>query len=46
MLGHLGGLLTIMIRSWMSGSVDSGRAPERRRRDAVIDGIGELLDSL
>jgi hypothetical protein len=44
-LSHLGGLLNILVHSWMGGSVDSGGS-ERRRPDAVIDGIGELLDSL
>jgi HAD superfamily hydrolase (TIGR01450 family) len=45
-LGHLGGSRTILVRSGISGAVDLSRVPERRRPDAVIDGVAELLDCL
>jgi NagD protein len=45
-LGRLGGSRTILVRSGISGSVDLSRVPERRRPDAAIDGVAELLDWL
>lgn len=42
-LGHLGGSLTILVRSGMSGSVDIEGVPERHRPHAVIDGVEEVL---
>jgi ribonucleotide monophosphatase NagD (HAD superfamily) len=42
-LGRLGGSRTILVRSGISGSVDLSRVPERRRPDAVVDGVEEML---
>jgi HAD superfamily hydrolase (TIGR01450 family) len=45
-LGHIGGSRTVLVRSGISGDVELGRVPERRRPDAVIDGVADLLGSL
>jgi 5'-nucleotidase len=42
-LGRLGGSRTILVRSGISGQIDLERVPERRRPDAVIDRVGDLL---
>jgi HAD superfamily hydrolase (TIGR01450 family) len=42
-LGHLGGSRTILVRSGMSGSLDLDGVPDRKRPDAVIDGVEEML---
>ena len=45
-LGPLGGARTVLVRSGISGRIDLDRVPERRRPDAVVDGVAELLDWL
>jgi HAD superfamily hydrolase (TIGR01450 family) len=45
-LGRLGGARTILVRSGISGPIDLDRVPERRRPDAVVEGVTELLDRL
>jgi HAD superfamily hydrolase (TIGR01450 family) len=45
-LGHIGGSRTVLVRSGISGDVELDRVPERRRPDAVIDGVADLLGSL
>jgi HAD-hyrolase-like len=45
-LGRLGGARTILVRTGISGQVELDRLPERRRPDAAIDGVAELLGSL
>jgi NagD protein len=45
-LGRLGGSHTILVRTGISASVDVERLPERRRPDAVVGGVGDLLDRL
>ena len=45
-LGRLGGSRTILVRSGISASVDIEGVPERRRPDAVVDGVADLLDRL
>jgi 5'-nucleotidase len=45
-LGRLGGAHTILVASGISGRPELGRLPERRRPDAVIGGVAELLDWL
>jgi HAD superfamily hydrolase (TIGR01450 family) len=45
-LGHLGGSRTILVRSGISGQIDLDRVPERRRPDAAIDQVAELLEWL
>jgi NagD protein len=42
-LGHLGGSRTVLVRSGMSGTIDLDGVPERKRPDAVVDGVHELL---
>lgn len=45
-LGRMGGSRTVLVRSGISGHIDLMRVPERRRPDAVVDGIADLLDWL
>jgi HAD superfamily hydrolase (TIGR01450 family) len=45
-LGRLGGSRTVLVRSGISGALDLDRVPERRRPDAVIDGVANLLEAL
>ena len=45
-LGRLGGSRTILVRSGISASIDIEHVPERRRPDAVVDGVADLLDRL
>jgi 5'-nucleotidase len=45
-LGRLGGSRTILVRSGISGQVDLERVPARRRPDAVVDGVADLLAAL
>ena len=45
-LGRMGGARTILVRSGISGPVDLDRVPERRRPDAVVEGVANLLDRL
>jgi NagD protein len=42
-LGRLGGSRTILVRSGISGHIELERLPPRRRPDAAIDGVGDLL---
>ena len=42
-LGKLGGSRTILVRSGISGATDMNGVPERRRPDAVVDGVEEIL---
>ena len=45
-LGRLGGSRTVLVRSGISGAIDLDGVPERRRPDAVIDGVADLLEAL
>jgi HAD superfamily hydrolase (TIGR01450 family) len=45
-LGKLGGAQTVLVRSGISGQVALDAVPERRRPDAVIDGVADLLPLL
>jgi HAD superfamily hydrolase (TIGR01450 family) len=45
-LGRMGGSKTVLVRSGISGTIDLDAVPERRRPDAVIDGVADLLDRL
>ena len=45
-LGRIGGSHTILVRSGTSGEIDLDGLPARRRPDAVIDGVADLLDRL
>jgi NagD protein len=42
-LGRLGGSRTILVRSGISAAVDTAGVPERRRPDAVVEGIADVL---
>jgi HAD superfamily hydrolase (TIGR01450 family) len=42
-LGRMGGSRTVLVRSGISGQIDLERVPERRRPDAVIEGVADLL---
>jgi NagD protein len=42
-LGKLGGSRTILVRSGISGAVDLTGVPQRRRPDAVVDGVADVL---
>jgi NagD protein len=42
-LGRLGGSRTILVRSGISGQVELERLPPRRRPDAAINGVEDLL---
>jgi len=45
-LGRIGGSRTILVRTGMSGTVALDRLPERKRPDAAVDAVAELLDWL
>ena len=45
-LGRLGGARTILVASGISGRPVLDAIPERRRPDAVVGGVAELLDWL
>jgi ribonucleotide monophosphatase NagD (HAD superfamily) len=45
-LGRLGGSCTVLVRSGTDSSIDLDRVPERRRPDASVDSVAELLDLL
>ena len=42
-LGRLGGARTVLVRSGISGAIDSATLPDSRRPDAVIDAVADLL---
>jgi HAD superfamily hydrolase (TIGR01450 family) len=42
-LGHIGGSLTVLVRSGISDQAQLDRVPMRRRPHAIIDGVGDLL---
>ncbi len=45
-LGRLGGARTVLVATGISGRLTPGDIPERRRPDAVVGGVAELLDWL
>ncbi len=45
-LGRLGGSRTVVVRSGISGSIPVERLSSRRRPDAIVDGVADLLDRL
>lgn len=45
-LGHLGGSTTVLVRSGISGDVDLGRIPVRRRPHLVVDTVADLVERL
>jgi HAD superfamily hydrolase (TIGR01450 family) len=45
-LGRLGGSRTVLVRSGISRGVDLETVPEKRRPDAAVDGVADLLKLL
>ena len=45
-LGRMGGAQTVLVRSGISGELDLATVPPKRRPDAAIDGVADLLDLL
>ena len=45
-LGHLGGSVTVLVRSGISGALDLSRVPERRRPHVTLETVADLLDRL
>ena len=45
-LGHLGGSVTVLVRSGISAALDVSRLPERRRPHVTLDTVADLLDRL
>jgi 5'-nucleotidase len=45
-LGKLGGSQTVLVRSGISGQIDLDAVPPKRRPDAAIDGVADLLSLL
>ena len=45
-LGNLGGSYTVLVRTGISGAIELDRVPERRRPDAVLDGVADLAEWL
>jgi HAD superfamily hydrolase (TIGR01450 family) len=45
-LGRMGGSRTVLVSTGISGRLELEKIPLRRRPDAVIDGVGDLLDRL
>jgi HAD superfamily hydrolase (TIGR01450 family) len=45
-LGKLGGSKTVLVRSGISGQIDLGAVAPKRRPDAAIDGVADLLGRL
>ena len=43
-LGRLGGALTVLVRSGMSGAIAPDSLPAAQRPDAVIDAVADLLE--
>jgi HAD superfamily hydrolase (TIGR01450 family) len=45
-LGRLGGSRTVLVRSGISAATDLGRLPEKRRPDAAVETVADLLEWL
>ena len=45
-VGKLGGSQTVLVRSGISGQIDLASLAPKRRPDAAIDGVADLLDLL
>jgi NagD protein len=45
-LGQLGGSLTVLVRSGISGDLDLSRVPEARRPHVTVDTVADLLERL
>jgi len=45
-LGQLGGSVTVLVRSGISGDLDLSRVPETRRPNVTVDTVADLLERL
>jgi NagD protein len=45
-LGHLGGSVTVLVRSGISGALELSRVPEKRRPHVTLDSVADLLELL
>jgi 5'-nucleotidase len=45
-VGKIGGSQTVLVRSGISGQIDLGKVAPKRRPDAAIDGVADLLELL
>jgi ribonucleotide monophosphatase NagD (HAD superfamily) len=45
-LGRLGGSRTVLVRSGISGRIEMDDLDERRRPDAIVAGVADLVDWL
>ena len=45
-LGHLGGSVTVLVRSGISSARDLSRMPEKRRPHLTLNSVGEMLERL
>jgi ribonucleotide monophosphatase NagD (HAD superfamily) len=45
-LGKIGGSQTVLVRSGISAQIDLETVTPKRRPDAAIDGVADLLDLL
>ena len=45
-LGHLGGSVTVLVRTGISDELDVRRVPERRRPHLTLDSVADLLERL
>jgi NagD protein len=45
-LGHLGGSVTVLVRSGISGALDLSSVPEKRRPQHDVESVGKLLEWL
>jgi HAD superfamily hydrolase (TIGR01450 family) len=45
-LGRMGGSMTVLVRSGISGDINLDAVPERQRPHAVVEGVADLLDWL
>ena len=45
-LGHLGGSMTVLVRSGISGALDPSGMPEKRRPHLTLNSVGDLLERL
>ena len=45
-LGHIGNSKTVLVRTGITGGLDLGRVPERRRPHEVVDTVADILDRL
>ena len=45
-LGHIGNSTTVLVRTGITGTLDLGRLPQKRRPHHVVDAVADILDRL